>query len=182
MSPDNLPYTLYYLSHGLVDVVGSTVSAGLLTQFFDYCETTGIKPQKSDFYRQFLDVKRTYIANKKQYDMVALANNYASKKNALLFEDDTFKVIIPTTTEEFQAEGDAQHNCVYSIYLEKCIKNTTHVVFVRRKDALDKSFITCEVDKRGNIIQYLGQYNGWVSDPDAVSFQKRYQDWLIKNW
>lgn len=182
MSPDYLPYTMYYLSRGLVDVVGLSSAANLLTQFFDFCETTGIKPQKSDFYRQFLDVKHTYIANKKQYDMMALANNYASKRNALLFEDDTFKVIIPTTTEEFKAEGDAQHNCVYSMYLEKCIKNMTHVVFVRRKDALNESYITCEVDKRGNIVQYLGQYNCWVADPDAIDFKKRYNDWLAKNW
>ena len=181
-SLENLPYTMYFLSHGLVDVVGVNVASNLLTTFFDWCETTGIKPQKSDFYRQYLDVKRTYIANKKQYDMAALANNYASKRNALLFEDDTLKVIIPTTTEEFKAEGDAQHNCVYSMYLEKCIKNTTHVVFIRRKDALNKSYITCEVDKRGYIIQYLGQYNGWVADPDAINFKKQYQDWLIKNW
>lgn len=182
MSPNCLPYTMYYLSRGLVDVVGMAVAAGLLTNFFDWCETTGIKPQKSDFYRQYLDVKHTYIANKKQYDMMALANNYADKKNALLFEDDTFKVIIPTTVEEFQAEGDAQHNCVYSVYLEKCIKNTTHVVFIRRKDALNKSYITCEVNKRGNIVQYLGQYNSWVSDPDAISFKKRYMEWLANNW
>lgn len=181
-SPEYLPYVMYYLSHGLVDFVGMNVASNLLTTFFDWCETTGIKPQKSDFYRQYLDVKRTYIANKKQYDMAALANNYADKKNALLFEDDTFKVIIPTTTEEFQAEGDAQHNCVYSMYLEKCIKNTTHVVFVRRKDALNKSYITCEVDKRGNIVQYLGQYNNWVSDPDAIAFKKRYMEWLANNW
>lgn len=182
LSPDYLPYSMYYLSRGLVDVVGKTVAAGMLTQFFDFCETTGIKPQKSDFFRQFLDVKRTYIANKKQYDMAALANNYANKRNALLFEDDTFKVIIPATTDEFKAEGDAQHNCVYSMYLEKCIKNTTHVVFVRRKDALDKSYITCEVDKHGNIVQYLGQYNAWVSEPDAINFKNQYKDWLAKNW
>ena len=182
MSLDYLPYTMYYLSRGLVDVVGLNAAANLLTQFFDFCETTGIKPQKSDFYRQFLDVKHTYIANKKQYDMMALANNYASKRNALLFEDDTFKVIIPTTTEEFKAEGDAQHNCVYSMYLERCVKNMTHVVFVRRKDALDESYITCEVDKNGNIVQYLGQYNNYICDPDAINFKKRYIDWLAKNW
>lgn len=181
-SSENLPYTMYFLSHGLVDFVGVNVASNLLTTFFDWCETTGIKPQKSDFYRQYLDVKRTYIANKKQYDMAALANNYADKRNALLFEDDTFKVIIPTTTEEFQAEGDAQHNCVYSMYLERCIKNTTHVVFIRRKEALNKSYITCEVDKRGNIVQYLGQYNNWVSDPDAIAFKKRYMEWLANNW
>jgi len=181
-SPEYLPYVMYYLSRGLVDFVGVNVASNLLTNFFDWCETTGIKPQKSDFYRQYLDVKHTYIANKKQYDMMALANNYADKKKALLFEDDTFKVIIPTTVEEFQAEGDAQHNCVYSMYLEKCIKNTTHVVFVRRKDALNKSYITCEVDKRGNIVQYLGQYNNWVSDPDAIAFKKHYMEWLANNW
>ena len=181
-SPEYLPYVMYYLSRGLVDVVGVNVASNLLTTFFDWCETTDIKPQKSDFYRQYLDVKHTYIANKKQYDMIALANNYAEKKKALLFEDDTFKVIIPTTVEEFKAEGDAQHNCVYSMYLEKCIKNTTHVVFVRRKDALNESYITCEVDKRGNIVQYLGQYNNWVSDPDAITFKKRYMEWLANNW
>ena len=182
LSSDYLPYTMYYLSRGLVDVVGLSSAANLLNQFFEFCETTGIKPQKSDFYRQFLDVKRTYITNKKQYDMMALANNYASKRNALSFEDDTFKVIIPTTIEEFKAEGDAQHNCVYSMYLERCVKNMTHVVFIRRKDALNTSYITCEVDKRGNIVQYLGQYNSWVSDPDAIDFKKRYENWLTKNW
>jgi len=181
-SPEYLPYVMYYLSRGLVDVVGTNVASNLLTNFFDWCEITGIKPQKSDFYRQYLDVKHTYIANKKQYDMVALANNYAEKKKALLFEDDNFKVIIPTTVEEFQAEGDTQHNCVYSMYLEKCIKNTTHVVFIRRKDAPNKSYITCEVDKRGNIVQYLRQYNNSVSEPDAVDFKKRYMEWLAKNW
>ena len=131
--------------------------------------------------RSYVNLRRTYVMNRKELDMAALAAQYA-KHPALAYENDTFKVVIPTTREDFLNEANAQQNCVYSYYLPDVIKGNTNVVFIRRKNTPDKSFITCEVGNNGNIRQYLGFANNRPTDADAVEFQREYADHLRKSW
>ena len=100
----------------------------------------------------------------------------------LFFEDDDFITIIPTNRKEFQQEADEQHNCVYSMYYEKVCKRLTHIIFVRRKNEPKKSYITCEVDNNGNIIQYLERFNKEVKDVDARFFKRAYQQYLYSKF
>ena len=184
----------YYITHGLYDFFNiepqsvrfsntSGVSSMFekIKQYFDLCDKLNVKPQKEDILRSYVNLRRTYMMNQKELDMAALAKQYAAHP-ALAFENDTFKVVIPATREDFLKEANAQQNCVYSYYLPDVIKGKTNVVFIRRKNAIDKSYITCEVTNNGRINQYLAFSNARVSDADAIEFQREYADHLSKNW
>ena len=98
------------------------------------------------------------------------------KKDWLSFEDDSFIVVLPTCENDFIEEGNNQHNCVGRFgYYEKMLQGRSNVVFIRRKDEPNKSFITCEVDNTGNILQFLGKVNHYVDIPLALEFKSRYQ-------
>ena len=191
---DKTSLVAYYITHGLYDFfniepqsVRFSSSCGVssmfekIKQYFDLCDKMNVKPQKEDMLRSYVNLRRTYVMNRKELDMAALAAQYA-KHPALAYENDTFKVVIPTTREDFLNEANAQQNCVYSYYLPDVIKGNTNVVFIRRKNTPDKSFITCEVGNNGNIRQYLGFANNRPTDADAVEFQREYADHLRKNW
>lgn len=98
------------------------------------------------------------------------------KKDWLSFEDDSFIVVLPTCENDFVEEGNNQHNCVGRFgYYEKMANGYSSVVFIRRKDEPNKSFITCEVDNKGNILQFLGKANHYVDNPIALEFKSKYQ-------
>lgn len=104
------------------------------------------------------------------------------KDAPLFYEDDIFSVIVPTTAKEFQEEADSQQNCVFRLYYPRVRDKLTHIVFIRRKNNLDKSYITCEVSNKGRIIQYLAKRNNDVQDKDALTFQQNYQNYLFSQF
>lgn len=101
---------------------------------------------------------------------------------SLYFDNDLFTVVIPTTAEEFQAEADYQRNCVFTTYYPRVLKHKTHIVFIRRKAEADLPYITCEVDNKGTIKQYLIRFNKRVNDKLALQFKKEYQKFLTEKF
>lgn len=97
-------------------------------------------------------------------------------------ENDLFTVVIPTTAKEFQAEADYQRNCVFNIYYPKVLKHKTHIVFIRKRDNINTPYITCEIDNKGNIKQYLTKFNGKVNNELALQFKKEYQKFLTEKF
>ena len=175
-----LPRTCYYMMRGIYELFGYSTT-GKLEDFYNLCQTLGVEPPKDDFCRCYVNFKREYRMRKKELDLAALARNYEEKRDALTFESENFKVIIPQTPEDFKREADAQQNCVFSMYLDKVIAGKTHVVFIRRKDAPNTSLITCEVNN-GRIWQYLARYNQRPSDPALMAFREAYQTHLDETW
>jgi hypothetical protein len=174
----------YHLSRGLAIFLGGYGSAyDKMRQYVEYCEFLDLDPYaKCDFYREYVTVKRNYEIHKKEVQDKGITKHQQAALSALEFENDTFKVIVPMTAAEFEQEANVQHNCVYSMYMEKVAKSQTHVVFVRRKTDLDHPYITCEVNNTGRICQYLLQYNNWVHEDDAVEFKRLYEQHLSTNW
>ena len=175
-----IPYAAYYMARGLYEFCDrSTIS--YLNHFFRICDKLGIAPPKEDFYRAYINLNREYEMRKKEIDSATLRRVYDVQRNALSFEMGDYCVVIPQTTEDFQQEANSQHNCVYSMYLEKVLAGQTHVVFVRRKDALDKSVITCEV-YNGRIVQFLKRYNNSPTEEDLIAFRNAYTNHLRACW
>lgn len=177
----NLSVALYYLSRGLFAFCGRD-ALRKIREYFRLCEALEIEPQKEDFYRAFINAKRTYTMRKAEIDAATLVRNYNKKRNALAFENDDFIVIIPQTAEEFKAEADAQCNCVFSSYLQAVMDERTYVVFIRRKDNPAASLITCEVRLDGTIWQYLARFNARPTDAALIDFENQYQAHLREVW
>lgn len=188
------PLVAYYITHGLYDFFNlepqsthysdnsnMTSMFKKIKEYFDICDKLEVQPRKEDFYRSYVNLRRTYMMNRNEIDFKALTAQYA-KHPALAYENDLFKVVIPTTREDFLKEANAQQNCVYTYYLKRVVKGETNIVFIRRKDNLDKPYITCEVENTGRIRQYLGFANSYVSNEAARHFQDEYCAHLLKNW
>lgn len=77
----------------------------------------------------------------------------------LYLEDDTYICRPLITIEDFEDEAKQQANCVLRQYLNSTARGETHIVSIRYKNTPDKSLITCEIDEKGNIKQYLHAYN-----------------------
>lgn len=190
---DKTDVVAYYVTHGLYDFYDITPATSYwvgnrhyqmfekIKQYFTLCEKLEYTPQKEDMMRSYVVLRRTYILNQQKIDAQAIAKQYASHP-ALTFENEDFKVIIPKNTEDFRKEAEAQQNCVYNLYLPKVLRGETNVVFIRPKDALDKSYITCEVSNSGEIIQYLARFNRPANEESAVIFRDEYKNHLLNNW
>lgn len=197
---DEIDYAVYYATHGLTDWY-DIEEVNLTSRFGEYqriskwnemfskiasylklCKDMGIKPEKENMLQSYVNLRRTYITNRKQFDAQALKRWY-DKFPMLQFEDDNYTVVIPKTREDFINEANSQNNCVYSYYFEPVTKGDTLVVFIRKKDNPNKSYITCEVNPNsGSIKQYLGVNNSRIYDASALDFKRAYAQHLLSKW
>lgn len=122
---------------------------------------------------QIMETLRVYNTN---HWKERLALTY---KPSLQYENEDFIVIVPKTQEEYKEEAQNQNNCVYRLYMEQVAEGNTHVVFIRRKNSPNKSYITCEVDNANRIQQYLKSCNEQVSNENAIRFKEEYQKYLL---
>lgn len=187
-SKKEIPYAIYYLSHGLIDFYqaeeddrGCRDMMHKMMDYFKLCRVMDSEPEKNNFFRIYIDAVHTYNTNKKSYDRKAVKAFYAQQP-ALSYENENLQVVIPTTAKAFKAEGEAQHNCVYNSYWPSVKNMETYVVFIRDKKNLEKSYITCEVDLQGRIVQYLTTCNAHVRDEIGKQFFKEYTKHLAENW
>lgn len=190
---------IYYLIHGLYDFfecntekqtscfqqgykresnINNLVSK--VRFYFQMCKELRIQPKKDNFFQIFVNTYRSYMLNKTVIDNGILEEHYLQKN--LSFENSDFKIVLPTNKEILFEEGEAQKNCVYNHYLKKLLRKQTYIVLIRKKRNVNKSYITCEVNTKGKIVQYLGTRNSRVKDEKALSFKEEYQKYLDENF
>ena len=178
-----IPYVLYFLrKHSLLELERSTTglrnllyAKDIIDEYFKLCNYLNVPYEKEDLFKTLVSLKREYTLRKTEIDNERLAKNQLAKKEQLSFSNECLEVVIPITTEEFIAEGRAQHNCVASDYLPAVVDNLTYIVFIRKRENLNQSYITCEINKNGKILQYLTFGNRGVEDELAIKFSREYQ-------
>ena len=87
-------------------------------------------------------------------------------------ESDDYTIVCPENTNDFVNEGTRQHNCVAS-YVGDVASNKCAIFFVRRKDDVDKNYITAEY-RHGNLYQIREKNNQSVRTPKAVEFAEKF--------
>lgn len=115
---------------------------------------------------------------KKAHDVLSMQNNkWLMKHNTvgsgfaeineawkhLEFEYGDFKIVLPKNSRDVVLEGNALHHCVGS-YVQRIVDRQCLILFIRRKDREEKSFMTMEYDLRGRIIQIKGCSNHTVDN------------------
>ena len=180
---EELRLVAYYLARGANYIFNDYyVSREKFRKFFEVAKLIGYTPEKSDFFRQYFVVFRTYETNKTALDSKAIQEHLAKHSNVWEFEDEEFCIVVPSSAADFKTEADYQHNCVYNMYLPRVIRGETNVVFIRRKEELDTPYITCEVNNRGDIIQYLKKFNRSADAEDERNFKKKFDNFIKANW
>jgi hypothetical protein len=149
----------------------------LFDNFLQLCYDLDKKPQKENFFTEYMSLQIEYETKRK-----VIENEKIKKQMTRFdfhFEDDNYIVVVPTTAQEYIDEAREQHNCVERSYLSGIINGNYTVVFVREKSNPEKSFITCEIGDRGQIYQYLKKCNQSVTEPSALEFKRKYQEYLM---
>lgn len=175
----------YFLSRGLWSYYSENHSElwRRFDHYFMYCESLGWELKtKGGFMELYVRAKETYQLRKTEIDNQNLAKHQNHFAKYLAFEYGNFEVVIPKTSEEFADEAEQQDNCVYRLYLPRCIQGLTNVVFIRKKDNKEKSYITCEVSNNGDIVQFLRAYNHSIREPEDIAFYEAYKNHLESVW
>lgn len=105
-----------------------------------------ISPEHYDKYpRNFLTTHQIASRNYHRFKKEFNEEQFKKKVNnsyALKYKDYIF--IVPQTTEDIKQEAVMQNNCVAS-YIDSVIEGNCSIIFLRKIEKLNKSFITCEV-------------------------------------
>lgn len=91
-----------------------------------------------------------------------LFKNRIKKEYEFIYKDYCF--IYPRSTADIKAEAVAQNNCVAS-YIDGVIDGRCDIMFLRKKDAPDKSLVTIEIRNK-RIVQARRRFNDPVTDED----------------
>ncbi len=169
----DLIYYMYELQ-ALADMgnyIGSYVE-----NFLGWCKDLNrpLKEKGKSFCEQYITVQKEYQAKENEI----LQNKLKDYNSKLKFENNDYIVIIPNTIDQYKEEAINQHNCVFSCYMERVANKKTNVVFIRKKEEINNSYITCEIDNDYHIQQYLAKYNNYVQDESALNFKYQYQNYL----
>ena len=73
------------------------------------------------------------------------------------YEDEKYRVVVPKTVRELIHEATGQKNCILES-VPQIARGETHIVFLRKKAAPDKTYISIEV-RNGKIVQAYGACN-----------------------
>ena len=134
------------------------------------------------------DKSRKYPASlKKEHDIAAFAyNRLKSAHNTEMFREQAglnkrleyswneFLIKVPETPEEVVQEATAQKSCLRS-YIDLIQSGETRIVFVRRKEEPDKSFVTIEVNKEDRVVQVKGYANSNPKNEKLRTFLSKWK-------
>ena len=88
------------------------------------------------------------------------------------YEDDTYMIIPAGKCEELMKEGRELHHCVGAsdIYMKKMAAGETWILFLRKKEDLEKAYYTVEINlKTDKIIQFYSEFD---RQPDKKVIEK----------
>ena len=72
--------------------------------------------------------------------------------------EETYSFIVPKTIKDLIAEGVAMHHCI-GTWGKKIANGETRVVFMRKKDDIETSLATLEIDDSNKVVQAKIEYN-----------------------
>ena len=157
----------------------------ILAQIDDYitlCGKLNVPIETGDFFRNYDNILKIKESREREAKEMIFKKSQAEKN--LFFENEEFITIIPTTYKEIHEEGEKLHNCLGTIewrnYLSEGIRK---VVFIRRKNRPNESYIACDIDNHGKIRQFLKNHNEEIDrrkdGENIFNFKKNYQEYLL---
>lgn len=189
--PNNLEDIAAMLRNGLIHDLAIIENENRVDSPFPYIGAFGLAAA-------FLKMKKLIGSDEKPSGNIIakiakMAIQYNSKKDEifsrqmqevaekLTFNTDDFVVILPQSEADLIEEGNQMHNCVGRFnYYYRTIDRVSFIVFIRHANCPNKSFITCEIDSRGRILQAFAKQNSRIEDKGAIQFIKDYAQHLRK--
>lgn len=122
--------------------------------------------QVSITYKDMKKEQRNKAAKKLAEQRRQLEKAYFEKhiKHEYEIEYKDYVFIYPKSAEEIRKEGRNNHNCV-ATYIQNVIEHRCDILFLRKKDAPNKSLVTIEV-RNGKIVQARRVCNSDITEED----------------
>ena len=95
------------------------------------------------------------------------------------FENEKYAVVTPKNIDSMINEGMQMHHCIAS-YVDMVCKGAI-VLFLRKKESMDESFVSFEVSGDGEFIQIKGKYDEDIEETVEDSENNEVLDFL-KEW
>lgn len=189
---EQMALNAYFLPRGLWEYYHDSRSSmrDRLMELYEMAEYAECKVEKTEFFRQYINIHRNYLRVKDMRNKEEFTKAYAKYAKVLQFENDEYIVVLPQSEKDLIVEGERQGNCVGG-YGKRVIDGERLVVFIRRKSAIDTPYITCDIytgkggwygGRAAYINQYLARHNYSVTDYSANEFRQLFQAHLIANW
>ncbi len=156
------------------------IDANLYYDYIEQCRNLRLTFDDGNLFPKDLMRQHQNLTNQlKSRQNDKYRKRFAERREDLLkyeYQDETYCIIAPTSPEDLIREGDSMHNCVGG-YISRVANGKTDVVFLRRSESPDKSFVTMEI-REGEIVQARAEKN---CDPaDAVkAFIAKYADEVL---
>lgn len=144
----------------------------LLEELYDYARMMNEISSKFDKYpRNFLTTHkiacRNYNRLKKEFQEELFKRRINEDYECSFGE---YKFIYPKTTQEIKDEAVSQNNCVAS-YIDRVIDGKCHILFLRKKNDVDKSLVTLEV-RNNCIVQAKRHFNDPITPEEREVIEK----------
>ena len=109
-----------------------------------------------------------------------MLEKYNENFEKFFFENDKYTVIMPKNVMDFIQEGEALNNCLgWNNYVDKVIANYNTILFVRKKENVNKPYVAMDIVKNRfgtyQINQYYGHNNSY---PAGDTFKEEYAQFL----
>lgn len=147
----------------------------LIRELHDYARMMQSISYKFDKYpRNFLTTHRIACRNYNR-----LKKEFSEEKFKKRIEKEyecsykNYIFIYPNSTQDIKDEAVMQNNCVAS-YIDKVIDGQCHIMFLRNKNAPEKSLVTLEI-RENKIVQAFRHFNDPITgqDREAIDFWNR---------
>ncbi len=155
----------------------------LISELVDYVTMMNrISPKFDKYPRHFLTTHkiacRNYNRLKEQFVEEDFRKQIDKRMERYI---EGYSFIYPESTQDIKDEAVQQNNCVAS-YIKRVIEGDCHILFMRKKDSPEKSWVTIEV-RNNKIVQARRRFNDPISDDEKVivnKWNKWYQNKLSK--
>ena len=150
-----------------IDLLTDYVSMCIQCNTVPVIDTNSLKREHDVMMRNFWLVKQD-IDNEK-FDSIA------PRFQKYEYEEDNYVILAPKSASDIINEGVRQRNCVGS-YIKRVTSGHEMIMFMRKKSAPDKSFVTISMNPRTlDIGQKLLSCNHPINDPRINGFIDRWQ-------
>ena len=112
--------------------------------------------------------------NRKNAEIEAINRILPTLNKLYCFKYKNLEIVIPNNANEYITESQIQHNCISRNYMGAMARNSSHIIFIRKSDEIDKPYYDLEIS--GNqVIQCRGIYNCDEND-EIKEFLKKFKE------
>ncbi|MEG1563769.1 MAG: PcfJ domain-containing protein [Bacteroides sp.] len=135
----------------------------MIRELLDYVKMMSrISPKYDKYPKNFLTSRKIAIRNYTRLKEKFVEEDFQKRiDNSLGYSSGEYQIIYPKTTQEIKDEAVQQHHCVAS-YIKKVIDGECHILFLRKKESLEKSLVTLEI-RNNKVVQARGKFDREMS-------------------